>query len=207
METTAGRRRAPAMSADQRRAMIVQAALPLVAEHGAAVTTLQVARAAGIGEATIFRAFADKDALLDACLVEAMRPDHVLAELASIPLEQPLAARLVEAVEALQAHLHRLGAVVAALHASGRAGRADRPVEQRPPSGGREESMASTRAAIAELFTPEHDRLRQPAERLAELFLGFLFVRGRMPGASPLTIADLVDLFLHGALGDRDGRR
>ena len=58
--------------------MIVAAALPLVAEYGAAVTTSQVASAAGIGEATIFRAFADKEELLDACMIEAMRPDHAV---------------------------------------------------------------------------------------------------------------------------------
>ena len=51
--------------------MIVAAALPLVAEYGAAVTTSQIARAAGIGEATIFRAFKDKDEVLDACVAEA----------------------------------------------------------------------------------------------------------------------------------------
>jgi len=48
--------------------MVIRAALPLIAERGAAVTTQQVARAAGIGEATIFRVFPDKDALLDACV-------------------------------------------------------------------------------------------------------------------------------------------
>ncbi|HEX8343275.1 MAG TPA: helix-turn-helix domain-containing protein, partial [Actinoplanes sp.] len=93
------RRRAPGMSPEQRREMIIKAALPLVTAHGAAVTTQQVARAAGIGEATIFRVFADKEALLDAVMAEALRPDTVLAELATISLDQPLADRLVEAAE------------------------------------------------------------------------------------------------------------
>src|SRR5215470_11776618 len=110
MTTTPSRRRAPGMTPDQRRQMIVAAALPLVTEHGSAVTTAQIARAAGIGEATIFRAFADKESLLDAVVVEVLRPDHVLREIASISLDQPLAARLVEAVDALDAHLGRMGA-------------------------------------------------------------------------------------------------
>ena len=42
--------------------MIVDAALPLLLEHGEMVTTRQIADAAGIAEGTIFRAFADKDA-------------------------------------------------------------------------------------------------------------------------------------------------
>src|SRR3954468_19660976 len=109
------RRRAPGMSPEERRAMIIAAALPLVAEYGTAVTTSKIARAAGIGEATVFRVFADKDELLDACMVEAMRSDRVVTELASIPLDQPLADRLAEAADALGAHLARMGAVAGAL--------------------------------------------------------------------------------------------
>jgi len=125
--TTPPRRRAAALSPEQRRETIVHAALPLVAERGAAVTTAEVARAAGIAEGTIFRVFPDKNALLDACVVEAMRPDRVLAELATIDLDQPLAVRLTEAGEALAAHLARLGAVLGSLHATGR------PLQRRPP--------------------------------------------------------------------------
>lgn len=58
------------MAPGSRREMIVRAALPLVIEHGSAVTTRQIARAAGIGEGTIFRVFADKDELLEACVSE-----------------------------------------------------------------------------------------------------------------------------------------
>ncbi|HEY9523273.1 MAG TPA: helix-turn-helix domain-containing protein [Thermopolyspora sp.] len=107
------------MSPDERRKMIVASTLPLVAEHGAAVTTRQIARAAGIGEATIFRVFTDKNELIDACVAEALRPDALLAALAEIPLEQPVAARLTEAAGCMQAHLSRLGSVVGALHATG----------------------------------------------------------------------------------------
>lgn len=101
----------------------MRTALPLVAEHGTAVTTGQIARAAGIGEATIFRVFADKDELLDACVAEALRPDHVLAEIEAIPLDQPLPARLTEASAAIEAYLARMGLVIGALHATGRPGR------------------------------------------------------------------------------------
>jgi AcrR family transcriptional regulator len=111
------------MSPRQRREMIVRTALPLVAEHGTAVTTGQIARAAGIGEATIFRVFADKDELLDACVAEALRPDHVLAEIEAIPLDQPLPARLTEASAAIEAYLARMGLILGALHATGRRGR------------------------------------------------------------------------------------
>ncbi len=192
------------MSPDERRKMIVQTALPLVAEHGTAVTTGQIARAAGIGEATIFRVFADKDELLDACVAEALRPDHILSEIEAVPLDQPLPDRLAEAAAAMEAYLARMGMVIGALHATGRAGRgahgggpaADAELD-------RGTAMDRTRDALAELFEPERDRLRVPAEHLASLFMGLMFTRSRPPtgqAADAPSLEQYLDVFLHGAL-------
>ena len=57
-------KRATALPADERRTMIVEATLPLLLRHGEMVTTRQIAEAAGIAEGTIFRVFADKDAVI-----------------------------------------------------------------------------------------------------------------------------------------------
>lgn len=194
------------MSAGQRRAMIVAAALPLVAEHGTAVTTGQIARAAGIGEGTIFRVFTDKDELLDACLAEAMDPGHALRELASVSLDEPLTARLTQAAEALRAHLNRMGTVIGALHASGhRRGqpRDDRPVQGDRTLGARESSVKATREAVAELIEPDRAALRLEPEKLAAIFLGMLFTTLRpTAGETEPTAADLVDVLLYGALRD-----
>ncbi|MER7542978.1 TetR/AcrR family transcriptional regulator [Actinomadura sp.] len=201
----ASRRRAPGMSPRQRREMIVRTALPLVAEHGTAVTTGQIARAAGIGEATIFRVFADKDELLDACVAEALRPDHVLAEIEEIPLDQPLPARLAEASAAIEAYLVRMGMVIGALHATGRGlrGSGDPRGGEDGAQPGREAAMNRTRDAIAELFEPERDRLRLSAEQTASLFMGLAFTRARPPaGPAPSgpSVEECLDVFLHGAL-------
>lgn len=201
------------MSPEQRREMIVRAALPLVVEYGTSVTTAQVARAAGIGEGTIFRAFGDKDALLAACMAEAARPDDTLAHVAAISLELPLAERLIEASEALRGYLSRMGAVAGALAASGglrrefpaagpRKGPGSESSGGTTESGkramnGREASMAATREVLAGLFEPERDRLRLDPERLAEAFQFMTMASGR--GVTPLTSAELVELFLHGA--------
>lgn len=186
------------MSAEQRRAMIVAATLPLVAEYGTAVTTGQIARAAGIGEGTIFRAFAGKEELLDACLAEAMNPGHALRELASVSLDEPLAARLVQAAEALRAHLERMGTVIGALHASGhRQSRGGRPA-----AGDRDSSVQATREAVAELIEPDRAALRLEPEKLASVFLGMLFSRQPAADGAGPTAADLVDVLLHGALRD-----
>ncbi|MEU8325917.1 TetR family transcriptional regulator [Nonomuraea sp. NPDC048881] len=209
------------MSPERRREMIVKAALPLVVEYGTSVTTAQVARAAGIGEGTIFRAFGDKEALLAACMAEALRPDDTLAHVSAISLDLPLADRLVEAAEALRGHLARMGAVAGALATTGglrrpAPGGEPRPApggEARPapggepraaegggrPGSGREESMAASREALAGLFEPERDRLRLAPERLAEAFQFLVMAAGR--GPSPLGSEELVDLFLNGALG------
>ena len=185
--------------------MIVAAALPLVAEAGAKVTTGQVARAAGIAEGTIFRVFADKDELLDAVMAEAMRHDHAVREISCISLDQPLAHRLAEAADALGAHLGRMGVVTGVLHASGH--RRQRSEEgKRPPAGAREASMAAIREALAELFAPEGERLRISGEQAAALFLSLLFHRPQQLGAVALDTADLVAVFLHGALAEEGAR-
>lgn len=187
------------MSTEQRREMIVAAALPLVAEYGAAVTTSRVARAAGIGEATIFRAFTDKEELLDACMAEAVRPDHAVREIASVPLDQPLDGRLAEAADALSAYLARMGTLAGALHASGHRSRPGAQ-QQRPPATSREESAAVIRAAVAELFDPDQDALRLPPEEAASIFLGLLFSRARGEEPGGPSTQRLVEVFLHGAL-------
>jgi AcrR family transcriptional regulator len=187
------------MSPEDRREMIVRAVLPLVMEHGAAVTSSQIARAAGIGEGTIFRAFKDKDELLDTCMTEALKPDDALAAIAEIPLDQPLEARLLEAAETLDARLQRMGALMAAMHASGHSGQ--RGGDKSLRRNGRRESMAAMRAGIVDLFEPERDKLRLPPEQLASVFLSMLFTHSRMSTEEgDPTQRDLIDVFLNGAL-------
>ncbi|BEL07414.1 TetR/AcrR family transcriptional regulator [Actinoplanes sichuanensis] len=193
------------MSPEARREMIVAAALPLLVEQGAAVGTAQIAKAAGIGEATIFRVFTDKDELLDACVAAALRNDHVLAELDAVPLDQPLAARLNEAAATLQAYLHRMGTVIAAVHAAGRRTDRGRPVPG--PDGGsgrglgasREEASERTLQAVIRLLEPDRAALRLPVEQLAAVFLSMLFSRRGAPVADTPT-ETLVDIFLHGVV-------
>ena len=185
------------MSVEDRRSMIVHAVLPLLIEHGPAVTTSQIARAAGIGEGTIFRAFKDKDELFDACTAEALRPDHVLDAIAEIPPGAPLSDRLVEAADALSAHLDRMAALMGALH-----GRIHRRGTEKRGKGGRRETMAAIRAAIIELLEPDAERLRLPVEQVAALFLALLFGGRRVSDGEPAGTRAVVDLFLYGAVED-----
>ena len=188
------------MSPEQRREMIVAAALPLVAEYGAKVTTSQVARVAGIGEATIFRVFADKEELLDAVMAEALRHDHVIREIASIPLDEPLADRLAEAAEALSAHLTRLMSVMGALHTSGyrheQEGAAERQADKGPGAvdgrdpGRGQRAVRAGRAGAAGAARAGRRDVPGPAVQ-----------PGAAAGAvAALTTAELVDTFLYGAV-------
>ncbi|MGW6905783.1 TetR/AcrR family transcriptional regulator [Streptomyces sp. NPDC054940] len=193
-ENQTTRRRAPGMSPEQRREMIIQTAIPLIAEYGAAVTTAKIARAAGIGEGTIFRVFADKDELLQACVAEALSPEHAIRELDAIDVSQPLPDRLAEAAEALQAHMARMGAIMGSLgHRGGK-----HPGTVR--GAGRTESTTRIRAALAELLEPERAVLRRPPEQIAALFFGLLFTQPRTEDEPDLTPQELVEVFLHGAL-------
>ncbi|MFD8195303.1 TetR/AcrR family transcriptional regulator [Streptomyces wuyuanensis] len=193
-ENQTTRRRAPGMSPEQRREMIIQSAIPLIAEYGAAVTTAKIARAAGIGEGTIFRVFADKDELLQACVAEALSPEHAVRELDAIDVSQPLSDRLAEAAEALQAHMSRMGAIVGSLgHRGGK-----HPGTVR--GAGRDESTIRIRAALAELLEPDRAALRRSPEQVAALFFGLLFAQPRTEDEPDLTPQELVEVFLHGAL-------
>jgi len=200
METTPTRRRAPGMTPADRREMIVAAALPLLVEHGAAVSTLQIAKAAGIGEATVFRAFADKDELLDACVAAVLRNDHVLAELEAVPLDQPLADRLTEAAATLHAYLTRMGAVIGAVHAAGRRTERHRGSEH-GATDHRAQATERTAQAVIQLLEPDRSNLRLPVEQLAVIFLGMVFGRPGAFGTTETPIATLVDVFLHGVVG------
>ena len=74
------------------------ATIPLLVEHGEQVTTRQIAEAAGIAEGTIFRVFADKDAILAAAVDAALDPAPYERALAAIDPSRPLVDVVTDAV-------------------------------------------------------------------------------------------------------------
>ena len=99
---TETRTRASAMPPDERRAAIVKATLPLLYQHGEAVSTRQIAEAAGIAEGTIFRVFPDKQAVLKAAVETAFDNSWLEHAIEAIDRDLPMEEQLVEATRLLQ---------------------------------------------------------------------------------------------------------
>jgi AcrR family transcriptional regulator len=82
--------RARPLSPDDRKAAIIDACIPLLLEHGAGVTTRQIADASGVAEGTLFRAFGDKDTLIRAAVESFLDPEPIRRSLSYIDPELSL---------------------------------------------------------------------------------------------------------------------
>jgi AcrR family transcriptional regulator len=191
IQPTRARRAAP-LAPPERRAAIVAATLPLLRRHGLAVTTRQIAEAAGIAEGTIFSVFPDKDALLAEALAAAFDPEPTRARLAAIDPDGQLEERLVTAVEIVQGHL---AGVWQLLSAVGPAPLANGGPPKRGKSGGVFESKE-----LAALFEQARPQLRLEPAAAAQALIG-LTLAGTHPvvvGDMPLPAAQIVSLLLDG---------
>jgi AcrR family transcriptional regulator len=178
------------MPPEQRRAVLVQATLPLLLEHGTSITTRQIAEAAGIAEGTIFRVFPDKESVVAAVVEAAFDPGPFETELASIPATLPLPARMERAVDLLQRRMAALGQLMTAAGLTRPPGTAASAVHRRPPT---------SVEALARLFEPDADLLRRSPLEAAQLLRAMTFA-----GTHPMMVevptppAEIVDLVLHG---------
>lgn len=198
---------------EQLRQTIARATLPLLAEYET-LTTAQIARAAGIDEADLLAVFADKEAVMQACVAAmaeaasaAFDPTEEVREIGAIRADQPLASRLVKVIDIFDAYYRRVRLDledITPAHAP-TVGTADTPGT--PPSGRQEDLRGLGRLdefqqAVAKVLEPDEQRLRLPAHVLAAAFVGMTFGGVRPAGLdqAPLPAEQVVDLFLHGAL-------
>ena len=177
--------------------MIAEAAVPLFLEHGAALTTRQLAEQLGIAEGTIFRAFGDKDSLVRAA-VQAffargrMRLAHGLVD-PRLPLEEKIRVVVGGSREWMRNVMRMLSLLDR-----------DEARSYFPPP-----KDDDYRAAITAAFAPDADRLSIPLDRLPAVLrlAGAAAGAARFGDAPGLTDDELVQLILYGiAGGPAEGR-
>ncbi|HEY7468204.1 MAG TPA: TetR/AcrR family transcriptional regulator [Acidimicrobiia bacterium] len=188
-------RRAEPLPPDDRRRAIVEAAIPLLVERGSAVTTRQMAEAAGIAEGTIFRVFPDKRALLHEAVRVSIDPEPVKRQLEDIYDGAPLEVQLAEAARILHQRFQVFIALLSVLRTLPHAGEH----EAGPPP-----FVAVANAAINEsltaIFERHRDRLRIEPARAAAAFRGLILASGHpsMSLTERLTTEEVVSVLLAG---------
>lgn len=218
------RSRAAPMAAGDRRAAIVDSVLPLLEQHGASVTTRQIAEAAGIAEGTIFRAFPDKRALF----VEVARRtasttgwrESMATRLAGHP---DLRGKVHAAVEEMVLRSRRLFVAMSALRGAATTepgasqaparpgGSPDQPPEHQARPGVPPFLAEANRELVAILtelvFEPHRTELFVPPDRAAHALSAL--VTGSWHPAAPaqdrLSACEITDVLLHGVT--RETRR
>lgn len=188
------RSRAVRLPPDERRAAIVAATIPLIRKYGFAVTTRQIADAAGVAEGTLFRVFEDKDALVKEAVCVALEPTGVEQRLADIDRGLPVRVRLVQAAGILQQHLQDVVELLAAIGLS------------RPPEAGNDAphrpAHESLIREVESLVEPDRDAFRLPPAEVARLLrvLTFAGSHAGITGDQTLTPDEIVSVLLDGVL-------
>lgn len=186
--------RATPLSPEERRAALVDATLPLLYDHGRAVTTRLIAEAAGVAEGTIFRVFSSKEELIDAALAKAFNPAGTTEALAAIPRDLPLRDRALELVRLMQERFARVFLLMQALGI------------QRPPDLPADpehaKRVAETLQAMVEVIEPDQDQLSMPAAVVVRMIrlLAFSGTHPKFTGGDTLTPEQIVDTVLYGAV-------
>jgi len=174
------------MPAKQRRAAIAAATLPLILEHGAQVTTRQIADAANVAEGTIFRVFPDKDAVLRAAVELALDPAATERALSEVDHSLPFEQQLGSAVAIMQRRMADIGRLVSAVGGPA-------------VFAGRKKSLPDL-AALADLFEPECKRLRYEPVRAARMLtaLTLAFSHPALYGDEPMPAPEIIAVLLDG---------
>lgn len=191
-------RRAPALSPDERRDMILDAAIPLFSEHGRDVTTKEIADAAGIAEGTVFRVFKDKQELCEAAVARYLDLDPICTTLADIDPSSPLEEKVRRAVRHLRERFHGIMGMMSALGVHGN------PHDRSPHADTHHRGRLI--GHLARLLKPDAEMLRIDPMSAARLIRLVVFASEIPPFSGPHRVADdeLVDFILSG-IARRDG--
>jgi len=178
--------RAAPLSVDDRRAMIIAAVAPVLRKHGPAVTSRQLAEAAGIAEGTIYRAFADKDDLIRASIETHTDPAPLLRALENIDPTLALEEKMQQAVSLIRARFRN---VVSLMSLFGE-------YRKRPSS----HHHAAMNRSFTVFLAPQLDSLALTPERIAHLvqLLAFSSSMPHFGDHTSFTDEELTAIILHG---------
>ena len=123
------RTRARPMSPEERRTHIADAVIPLLRQHGRDVSSRQIAEAAGVAEGTIFRAFVDKQEVIDTAIERALDPEPFRAALRGIDPEEPTVDKIHQVVQLLRDRFAGVVGFMSALRMEGPPQTSRRPVQ------------------------------------------------------------------------------
>ena len=191
------RERARPLSPEERREKLVDVTLSLLREHGRAVTTRQIAAAAGVAEGTIFRVVESKEELVELAITRAFEPGALIDRIEEIDPDQPLHARLVQLASILQ---QRFRATFELMKKVGMV----RPADHVHDSPEAVELREYVHALLEGVIGPDRERLRVPARDFVHR-LRLLTFAGSHPHITDgqlLTPEEIVDTLLHGLLRD-----
>jgi AcrR family transcriptional regulator len=183
------------MSPEERRDDLIDVTLKLLREHGRAVTTRQIADAAGVAEGTIFRVFDTKEELVEAAITRAFEPGALIERIEEIDPDDPLHVRLVKLTSILQ---QRFRATFDLMKKVGMV----RPADHVHDSPEAVELREYVHALLESVVGADRSRLSVPSRDFVHR-LRLLTFAGSHPHITDgqlLTPEEIVDTLLHGLL-------